>query len=151
MHRVRPIPAPPHPLAVRVGSWVPVVLWMGVIFAFSSSPSLPQASYDLLDTLIKKGAHLAEFAVLAILLYRALRPTERQDRRSGLLAIGLAVAYAVTDELHQAFVPGRHPSPVDVGVDTVGSMIAIIGLGVFRSGVRGFWPLPGGSGAGAPE
>jgi len=63
-------------------------------------------------TILRKGAHVTEYAVLGALLYRAL------GREPLALAVG--IAYAATDELHQYFVRGRHASPVDVAIDAVG-------------------------------
>jgi VanZ family protein len=100
--------------------WLPVLVWAGVIFAFSSIPSL-NSGLGTWDTVLRKGAHLTEYAILACLLVRAAG--------SSAWAFGLAVGYAATDEFHQTFVHGRHGSPVDVAIDAVG---ALIGLGVWR-------------------
>jgi VanZ family protein len=91
--------------------WLPVFVWAAVIFTFSSIPSL-STGLGTWDTILRKGAHLTEYAVLGGLLYRAL------GREPLALAVG--IAYAATDELHQYFVPGRHASPVDVAIDAVG-------------------------------
>jgi VanZ family protein len=91
--------------------WLPVVVWAAVIFTFSSIPSL-STGLGTWDTILRKGAHLTEYAVLGALLYRAL------GREPLALAVG--IAYAATDELHQYFVRGRHASPVDVAIDAVG-------------------------------
>ena len=91
--------------------WIPVVAWAAVIFTFSSIPSLSTA-LGTWDTILRKGAHVTEYAVLGALLYRAL------GREPLALAVG--IAYAATDELHQYFVRGRHASPVDVAIDAVG-------------------------------
>jgi VanZ family protein len=91
--------------------WLPVIVWAAVIFAFSSIPSL-STGLGTWDTILRKGAHLTEYAVLGGLLYRAL------GREPLALAVG--IAYAATDELHQYFVRGRHASPVDVAIDAVG-------------------------------
>ena len=113
-------PSPPRPrTATRelVATWAPVVVWAGVIFAFSSVPSL-SSGLGAWDLVLRKAAHLSEYAILGALLLRAL------DR--ALPAFLAAVAYAVSDEIHQHFVAGRSASPVDVLVDAVG-----IALGVF--------------------
>ena len=99
--------------------WLPVVLWAGVIFAFSSIPSLG-TGLGTWDLVLRKCAHMTEYAVLAILLRRALG--------SELAALAIAIAYAVTDELHQAFVPGRHGSPVDVAIDGIGAALGLLVL-----------------------
>ena len=91
--------------------WLPVVIWAAVIFTLSSIPSL-STGLGTWDTILRKGAHLTEYAVLGGLLYRALR---REP-----LALAVGIAYAATDELHQYFVRGRHASPVDVAIDAVG-------------------------------
>ncbi len=107
-----------------VSRWLPAVLWAAVIFAFSSIPSL-SSGLGTWDTVLRKGAHMTEYAVLAWLLVRAAR--------SYGWAFGLAVAYAATDEFHQTFVRGRHGRPLDVGFDAVG---ALVGLWVSRSKLR---------------
>jgi VanZ family protein len=97
--------------------WLPVVAWAALIFAFSSIPSL-SSGLGTWDTVLRKGAHLGEYAVLGALLFRAL------GRDSAALLAG--VAYAATDELHQHFVAGRHASPVDIGIDAIGLALGIL-------------------------
>jgi VanZ family protein len=97
--------------------WLPVVAWAGVIFALSAIPSLSSGLGDW-DYVLRKCAHMTEYAVLAILLVRALGRE--------LPAFLAAVAYAATDELHQHFVPGRHASPLDVAIDAVGITIGLL-------------------------
>jgi VanZ family protein len=94
-----------------VSLWLPVVLWAGVIFALSSIPSLG-TGLGTWDYILRKGAHMLEYALLAALLFRALGRE--------LPAFFAALAYAATDEVHQHFVHGRHATPVDVGFDAVG-------------------------------
>ena len=97
--------------------WLPVVIWAAVIFTFSSIPSL-STGLGTWDTILRKGAHLTEYAVLGGLLYRAL------GREALALAVG--IAYAATDELHQYFVRGRHASTVDVAIDAVGIAVGML-------------------------
>jgi VanZ family protein len=97
--------------------WLPVLVWAAVIFAFSSIPSL-SSGLGTWDTILRKGAHLTEYAVLGALLYRALG---REP-----LALAAGIAYAATDELHQHFVRGRHASPVDVAIDAVGVAVGML-------------------------
>jgi VanZ family protein len=96
--------------------WLPVLAWAGVIFAFSSIPSL-NSGLGTWDTVLRKGAHMTEYAILACLLVRATS--------SYTWAFGVAVGYAATDEFHQTFVRGRHGSPIDVGIDAVGALIGL--------------------------
>jgi len=86
-------------------------VWAAVIFAFSSVPDLGTGLGGW-DPVLRKLAHMAEFAVLGALLARALG-------RTGV-AVVLGTLYAVTDELHQTFVPGRLGRPLDVAIDAVG-------------------------------
>lgn len=132
----------------RIKAWLPAALWMGVIFAMSAMPGdvsgdtsgrlmklllwllsllLGQEAAagipaDVLHLLIRKGAHMAEYAVLLLLYHRALRM--EQAKRPGLCALILCAAYAATDEFHQGFVAGRGPGVIDVGIDTLGAGIA---------------------------
>jgi len=97
--------------------WLPVFAWAAVIFAFSSIPSL-STGLGTWDTVLRKGAHIAEYAILGALLYRAL------GREA--LALAAGIAYAATDEFHQRFVQGRHSSPVDVAIDAVGLALGML-------------------------
>ena len=72
------------------------------------------------------------FGILALLGRRALAATTRVPR-SATWAAALTILYAITDELHQGTVAGRHASPVDVGFDAVGAVIAILAVGLVRA------------------
>jgi VanZ family protein len=96
--------------------WLPVIVWAAVIFTFSSIPSLG-TGLGVWDTILRKGAHMTEYAILGLLLLRAL------GRELPALAMG--IAFAISDEIHQHFVRGRHASPIDVLIDTVGLAIGI--------------------------
>jgi VanZ family protein len=93
-----------------------VLAWAGLIFALSSIPDLGTGLGGW-DLGLRKVAHAAEFAVLGFLLLRA---TGRVD-----LALGLGIAYAVSDEIHQHFVSGRQGAPLDVVIDAVGVAIGV--------------------------
>ena len=97
--------------------WLPVLAWAAVIFALSSIPDL---GTDLggWDLALRKLAHAAEYAVLAALLVRA---TGRS-----MLAFALGTLYAVSDEIHQALVPGRMGAPLDVAIDVLGVACGIV-------------------------
>jgi VanZ family protein len=102
-----------------VSLWLPVIVWAAVIFTFSSIPSL-NSGLGTWDTILRKGAHLTEYAILGALLLRAVG--------QAVPAFLIAVAYAATDELHQHFVRGRHASPVDVLIDSIGIAAGILVL-----------------------
>jgi VanZ family protein len=103
----------------RFSLWAPVVFWALVIFALSSVPAL-STGLGLWDTILRKGAHMTEYALLAVLLFRAL------GRELPAFLIGLA--YAASDEIHQHFVRGRHASPVDVAIDAAGLLLGLLAL-----------------------
>jgi VanZ family protein len=118
----------PAPRALSL--WLPVVVWAAVIFAFSSVPHLT-TGLGFWDTLLRKAAHFTEYAILGALLLRALGRE--------LPAFAAGVLYAVSDELHQHFVSGRHASPVDVLIDAAGIALGILAL----SRLLGTRPAPG--------
>jgi VanZ family protein len=101
----------------RLQRWGPAVLWAAVIFAFSAIPSLG-TGLGTWDLVLRKAAHVTEFAVLGFLLYRAAG--------NATVAVALGSLYAVTDEVHQAFVRGRHGSPVDWAIDTLGVLAGVV-------------------------
>jgi VanZ family protein len=105
------------PTSAALRLWAPVVLWAAVIFAFSAVPDLG-TGLGTWDLVLRKLAHAGEFAVLGGLLLRALR-----DERAALAA---GIAYAISDELHQHFVPGRVGSPVDVLIDSAGVALGVL-------------------------
>jgi VanZ family protein len=99
-----------------LSAWLPVVAWAGLIFTLSSIPDLG-TGFGGWDFFLRKLAHAAEFAVLGLLLVRALE--------HAWAAFWVGVAYAVTDEIHQSFVPGRLGSPVDVAIDAAGVAVGV--------------------------
>lgn len=100
---------------------LPAVLMMLAIFLFSARPSnvLPM---PLLQKIIYKGGHFVGYALLASCYWRAFGFKGKHLWIAWLLA----VLYAVTDEYHQSFVPGRHPAAFDVLVyDNFGALTAL--------------------------
>jgi VanZ family protein len=94
---------------------------MAVIFWLSSRRSLPTGGVDAISVL----GHFTVYAVLAVLLSWGLRREGLPVRRALPLALALATLYGVTDEVHQGFVPGRDPDPLDLLVDAVGAGTAL--------------------------
>jgi VanZ family protein len=102
---------------VEVRRWLPVLVWAAVIFAFSSIPSLG-TGLGTWDLVLRKLAHVTEYAILGALLLRALgRP---------IPAFAVGVLYAASDEVHQHFVSGRHAAPLDVAIDAAGIAIGLV-------------------------
>lgn len=87
-------------------------------------------NFGLLDLLVKKGGHMLGYAFLALAFLHWRHPLW-QDVVPALkvffLAWVLAVLYAISDEFHQAFVPGRGPSPLDVLIDAIGALAGLAG------------------------
>jgi len=107
--------------------WMPVIAWMVLIFIVSNQPQLPHYPTGMIDLLLKKLGHLTEYAVLALLVQRALAQG-RACSTVPILPCLLTIVYALSDEYHQLFVSGRNGNLWDVGVDTLG---AVIGLALY--------------------
>jgi VanZ family protein len=103
-----------------------VLVWAGVIFAFSATPHLRVAEAADLDFILRKAGHMAAFGILAVLLWRSL--TLSAVRQAFVWSFVLTVAYAATDEFHQSFTAGRNASGVDVSIDAAGAVIALLAL-----------------------
>lgn len=137
-------------LRVFLKYWLPVLVWMTLIFSASADshssehtsrifvPLLrwlfPQLSPDHIEDLhhlIRKCAHLTEYALLAFLLWRAVRRPQINDprpwnwREAGL-ALFVVFLYASSDEFHQRFVPTRTARFSDVLIDTSGGALALL-------------------------
>jgi VanZ family protein len=111
--------------------WLPVLLYALLIFYLSS---LPHPEDELPDFIFKKLSdkflHLVEYTVLGLLCYRALRRGTGPSvaRRAMIITIMAVSFYGMTDEVHQAFVPFRESSWLDWLADTMGGVIAAVGL-----------------------
>lgn len=117
--------------------WVPVIIWMAVIFMFSNEPAvlsdeksrfviyifkglgmnLDSALGDLSNHFVRKAGHIIEYFILYLLIINAL--VEHFDRRrAALTALALMIIYASSDEFHQTFIPGRAGRVSDVFIDS---------------------------------
>lgn len=106
--------------------WLPPLACMGLIFVLSAQSHLPSAPGPWLDTLLKKAGHAFAYGVLAWLYQRALRPHIRTPLVLRIASASLAVVYALSDEYHQTFVPGRTGRLFDVLVDGAGTCGAML-------------------------
>lgn len=108
--------------------WLPPALYLALIFALSgfSQPPVP----SLVD---QNLLHYPEYALLGFLFARAMQGERRGFSGWGLLAgsVILASLWGVTDEIHQAFVPGRVPDPLDWWHDTVGAAAGAAAWGLY--------------------
>jgi len=119
-------------MVLRAGSWPGVVLWAALIFALSSvrTEVVGRPSSIPFD----KFAHAGVYAVLALLVALALsRRRPRVTLALALVALILAAAYGVSDEVHQGFVPGRDPSIADWSADVVGSTLGVAAATLLRN------------------
>ena len=125
-------------------SWLPVVGWAALISILSTDPFssehtsrfiLPllhwifrgasENTLQILHAIIRKSAHLTEYFLLGLLLYRALRGREQGwQLKWAIWAAAIAAGYGALDEFHQVFVPSRTASPWDALLDTVGACAA---------------------------
>lgn len=112
-----------------------VVLWLGVIFALSSFPgSTVKYEMPLLLYVERKGAHVFEFFLLSLLAWNALRLFLPREKNGFvlLLSAALSLGYAVLDETHQLFVPGREGKVTDLLFDGTGIFLAAILVVILR-------------------
>ncbi len=129
-----------------VNRWVPAFLWMALIFIGSSDalsadhtsrfivpfllwldPHISPMTIASVHMAIRKLGHFTEYAILATLLWRALRGTFPVTGRIALAvsAFILAAGFAASDEFHQSFVPTRTSSAHDVMIDCIGALVAL--------------------------
>ena len=135
------------PSSTKINPWVWVAAWMGVIFFFSTDlfsgpqtsrvigpflkwfvPDVSDETIRGIQLVIRKAAHVLEYAILSILSCRAL--TQRAAPSPlPLAALGqavlIAVAYAALDEWHQSWTAERFGSPLDVAIDSVGATVGV--------------------------
>ena len=130
----------------RVKSWLPAILWAGMISglsidAFSSehtsrfivpalhwlAPNASKETLELLHHIIRKSAHATEYFIFSMILAHAMRGKNgRWTLRLAIWAVAISAGYAALDEFHQSFVPSRTASPWDASLDVVGATAAQI-------------------------
>lgn len=137
--------------------WVPLLLWMVLIFSASADanstqhtsrflepflrwldPSISLEAIDSVRWLVRKAAHMTEYALLAWLAWRAVRRPRRRDARpwswtAAGIALAIVTAYAATDEFHQTFVPNRTGSWKDVCIDTAGGIFGLVIVWIWQT------------------
>jgi VanZ family protein len=131
--------------------WLPLILWIAVIFGASTSlgapgntshffrpllhwlfPSITEEQFDQIHYAVRKTAHCVEYAILGVLAWRAVHADPAfgsfSVRRQFWFALLVCMLYAATDEFHQSFVPTRQPAVQDVLLDTCGSGIGLLAI-----------------------
>ena len=99
--------------------WLPALCCMALIFFLSSLSGSSLSDFGSLDVIIKKGAHITEYAILYFLLFRAFQSL-MVTRRALIVSAVIAVLYSISDEYHQTFVPFREGTVRDVFIDSIG-------------------------------
>jgi VanZ family protein len=134
------------PLRTMIKYWVPVLLWMGLIFWMSTGMFSWDNSYHFLEQILRsirpkishntlvtinnglrKTGHLTEYFISGMLVFRAFKAGSTAPRvsRWAILSFVFIVLLAASDEFHQSFVATRTASIFDVGIDTAGGLLAI--------------------------
>ena len=148
----------PRRMVAFLRYWLPLILWMGLIFSASAdaqsiehtsrflepflrwlNPDISPRALEAVRWVIRKLAHMVEFGLLTWLLWRALRKPKRNDPRpwswkTAGVAFGIVVLYAATDEFHQRFVPNRTGSVKDVFIDSAGAALAMMLVWIWYHG-----------------
>jgi VanZ family protein len=128
-------------------TWVVTAAWAGTITflstaAYSGSVTgwllaqllhllhihLTPHTFATIHFLIRKLAHLSEYAIFGLLLYHSFQPRhpEGWNARRAFAALVVAGLFSLTDEYHQSFVPGRSASLLDCGFDTAGALLGLV-------------------------
>lgn len=128
-----------HKIKVAALAWGPLALALILSFIASAQPKFaPPVNAEPMDVyfsgmvpvfpgiweaLIKKSAHVLAFGMLAWLFMRAFLTWQMTPKQAAYLAITCTICYALLDETHQYFVPGRHASALDIGLDFIGAVL----------------------------
>jgi VanZ family protein len=110
----------------RLPDFIPLLSWMTLIFWLSSHSVLVEIDSQAGEKFFYKFAHMVAYAVLAWLWWRTISVQRQITWPVLLAALGLAVLYGISDEVHQLFVPGRHGQLADVLFDTAGALAAVL-------------------------
>lgn len=117
-------------LSLYLSAYLPVLLWAGLIFFFSSQQALPGPEDVMLNFLFKKMAHIFVYAGLYFWIFRAfaltLQPANRHKAVIFYAPLFLTVLYAISDEIHQSFVFGRSATLRDIGYDFLGASLVML-------------------------
>jgi VanZ family protein len=110
----------------QLSAWLPVILWAGLIFHFSSGTVPITSTVYWQNFAIKKTGHVLLFGVLSILIYRALRMDKVDRKKAAISAVVLSTFYGTTDEFHQLFTQGREARVRDIFIDGGGATLVIL-------------------------
>ncbi|MFA6215188.1 MAG: VanZ family protein [Patescibacteria group bacterium] len=122
-------------MSKKIINWFTVIVWLAVIYYFSSQPNLKSELEPMWDLIFRKIAHIAEYFILAFLFLRALEQYRLNFRNLLLVTCFLSLVSAGFDEWHQSFIAGRVASPLDVGIDSLG-VLGFMGLKIAEKGKK---------------
>jgi len=106
--------------------YLPLFVWLGVIWMFSAQEGLMVRGEPTLWFLLeRKGAHVVEYFILAVLFFRVVGLWTKTLVDRTLWTLAWVVWMATLDETHQFFVPGREGKPSDVGIDMIGATLGV--------------------------
>jgi VanZ family protein len=108
-----------------IGRFGPALIIMFIIFMASGTQGSDLPTFGIWDIFAKKGGHVLGYALLAASYYHALSYNKKFSHIDFFIAFFLTVLYAMTDEWHQRFIPGRTPSIEDVCIDAIGGFISL--------------------------
>jgi len=116
----------------------PIFLWMLIIYILSSQSTFTSGSgsFDLIAYLLRKSAHVGEYFVLTVLIARSIDVLGQSINRVLFLSGGFALLYALSDELHQTFVPLRDGKIMDIGIDLIGIIVALLVYALWYNSVQ---------------
>ncbi|MGZ9585711.1 VanZ family protein [Paenibacillus marinisediminis] len=97
-----------------------------VEFYYDGELVTSELPYDFIEFFIRKGGHVAEFALLAFLVIHSFRVLGWNRAKAVTLGASIALVYAMSDEWHQSFVAGRTGHAIDVGVDSIGISLVVL-------------------------
>jgi VanZ family protein len=116
-------------MKTHLAKWLPAIVMMLVIFWFSAQPGDEMPSFNWADGIVKKGGHMIGYGLLALAYWRAF---DFKDEKRQIVWL-LTILYALTDEFHQSFVPGRNPAIWDILIfDNFGALILIGLIGLYK-------------------
>ena len=144
-------------MKIKILSWSLVILWMGLIFFFSHQPATESSelssgitevivdmvhviapdndqmfNQDIINFSIRKAAHFGVYLVLGLLVFNGLIHSSIPRSKAIILALLICVLYAISDEFHQLYVPGRSGQVSDVLLDSSGALMGILLMNAVR-------------------
>lgn len=129
----------------KVFKWLILIIWLGVIFAFSHQANSgeitkniiadtievkveqkTEPTLDIINFIVRKGAHISEYIVLTLIIFSLASEYTKNNKKIIIIGLLGCILFAAGDEFHQYFIPGRSALVTDVLIDFIGAIIALI-------------------------